>query len=48
MIEDSGMSAERHSDCRRADICGLVMTERNPVRSIVAVVSEPASLISLC
>jgi hypothetical protein len=48
MIEDSGISAERHSDCRRAYICGLVMTERNPVRSIVAVVSEPASLISLC
>jgi hypothetical protein len=48
MTEDSGISAERHSDCRRAYICGLVTTERNPVRSIVAVVSEPASLISLC
>src|ERR1700733_5108770 len=47
MIEDSGISAERHSDCRRAYICGFVMTETNPVRSIVAVVSEPASLILL-
>jgi hypothetical protein len=47
MIEDRGTSAERHSDRRRAYTWGLEMTLRNPVRSIVAVVSEPASLVTI-